>query len=362
MAMVLAGTGIGGLLATGTSPGEARACGLFRPRTGEMPALEVEQVLVLFDAEKNVEHFVREITFTNASKPFGFVVPVPAKPEVAKVDVSPFPKLNERFPFKDPSEGFGDRGVGSGSPAGISKGRGGTVQVLETKKVGSFTAFTIAADDAAAFRRWLDTNQFETSPESERWLAHYVDLRFTYVALRFDGRPMGDATTGGANGAKVSAVGTTSETLRISFPTDVPFYPYLEPTAPAADAPRVLAVWFVSDRARTPVALAPGPASDVPWKRPWREGKRYEDLGRYATTIVFPEGLRKFVPETKPSENDGVFRPASLTVQHFEDQKRSRVGWGDVLFVPEMASGTTTGKDAISTLVRVLDPKTGGAR
>ncbi len=306
-----------------------------------------------------MEHFVREITFSNASKPFGFVVPVPAKPEVEKVTESPFPSLNQHYPFSnsDASEGFGSKGAPRGAAGGIGGPRG--VEVIEAKKVGSFTSFVIAADDPAAFRAWLEKNQFDTNAESERWLAHYVALKFVYVALRYDA-PAAGAPGPSKSGAPVSALGseTKSETLRISFPTDLPFYPYLEPGAPSGSGPRVLAVWFMSEDPMVPVAVGPG--GGTPWKRPWEEGRRFADLGRYATTGSLPNELRKFVPETTPKTVLGIFKPASLTVQHFEDQKKSRKGWGDVVFVPSVPSVPSKDEGALrAKMAPLLDPKTG---
>jgi hypothetical protein len=83
---------------------DVNACGGFFTRrvleSERRPSLAYEQTLIIFDAEKRREHFVREVVFRTSREPFGFVVPTPSKPEVAKVAPSPFAKLRESFPFR----------------------------------------------------------------------------------------------------------------------------------------------------------------------------------------------------------------------------------------------------------------------
>jgi hypothetical protein len=68
-------------------------------------------------------------------------VPTPTLPEVAAVEKNPFTRLRERFPFASGGHGIG-KGYGS---AGFGGTGGGTVEVLSVEKVGSFTAFVLAA-------------------------------------------------------------------------------------------------------------------------------------------------------------------------------------------------------------------------
>ena len=90
-------------------PTHAEACGVVftRGATGlaavgvtakPVPSLQVEQVLVIHDPVKEEEHFIRQLAFRNASDPFGFVVPTPSRPTVAKVASSPFAELARLYP------------------------------------------------------------------------------------------------------------------------------------------------------------------------------------------------------------------------------------------------------------------------
>jgi hypothetical protein len=320
---------------------DAGACGGFFVAPGpDVPSLEVEQTLIIHDPVKQVEHFVREVTFRQASTTFGFVVPTPTRPEVAKVADAPFLRLGKEYPLREVqrSRGLGGIGLGSGGGGGSPSG----VEVLSKQKLGSFTVFVLAATDAAGLKRWLDSNHFQTTPQSEAWLKHYVDLRFHFVASRFD--PPATAKDAGAPPSAVHA-----ETLRITFPTPVPYYPYLEPEHPTPSSappgmqnvdttpkrPRVLAVWFIAPREATPVAAFTGGGIPVPapqWKRPWLEGTPTRTPLATVKTAV-GKSLEALLPAAVASDA-GDDEGSSLSMQVFEDQKTSRKGFGDVVFVP----------------------------
>jgi len=299
------------------APTDADACGgVFRgPRTATVPSLQVEQVLVIHDPVKEEEHFIRQLSFRNATEPFGFIVPTPSRPTVAKVATSPFGELVKRYP---PEGGLSDLRLGSGGGALQGGGKGGPapVTVLSMERIGSFTAFVLAATDAGALGRWLTSNQFETTPESSAWLKHYVDVGFYFTAFRYE------------PDTKVAGTDVKSETVRISFATPLPFYPYREPEHRKDDPtfPRVLAVWFVSPERAVPVANVDDDTGGHV-KRPWTEDATH---GNATPTELRP--ILGPLADLLPSSPTG-----SQVVQTFEDQKVSRQGWGDVVLVPEAA-------------------------
>lgn len=307
-----------GVCASAAASSDARACAEFESRevteSDRRPSLAFEQTLIVYDAEKHREHFVREVVFQESRQPFGFVVPTPARPEVAKVKKSPFAKLREEFPFRSL------RGVrsGSGRVAGTLEelGMEDSVEVIEVTRVGRFTAFVLAASDAAGLKSWLSQNGFVTTPETEGWLAHYVKLGFFYVAMRYEPSP-------GDKGK------TKAETIRISFDSPQPYYPYLEPDPRGGKVPagpRLLEIWLVSTRGFVPVAVRSGEKGDG--VRPFLEGSRYnaKNVRSKLTPVI-----------------DAAPLPAGeLRLQRFADQKRSRAGFGDVDFVPEDADAGGT--------------------
>jgi Uncharacterized protein conserved in bacteria (DUF2330) len=327
-----------------SAPPVASACGgFFRSRTTKtVPSLQVEQVLILHDPETEQEHFIRELVFRDAKEPFGFVVPTPSQPTVAKVDTSPFVSLARTFPPEPPpppAGGGGLAGIGKGSGAGA--GAGSSVTVLSRERIGSFTVFVLAATDAGALKKWLDDNQLATTPESDAWLAHYVKHGFYYAAFRYE-----------MPAAKDAGATAKSETVRISFATPLPYYPYKEPehaTAPPK-LDRVLAVWLVSPARSVPVAaLTEGTAAS--WKRPWAEPRKH----RPQTTSFLGTVVGAQLEALLASDASRVW-----DVQTFEDQKSSRRGWGDVVLVPDAPRPADAKKlERTQKLMTCLEPTVG---
>ena len=317
---------------------DARACGaFFRSSTlteDRKPSLAYEQTLIVFDREKRREHFIRDVSFRAADERFGFVVPTPSRPSVDKLKQSPFASLRTNFPYS--------KGIGLGSLGGIGHGaRGGAgfgsgVQLIETKQVGSFTAFVLKATDEKALAKWLEEQKLVSSQEADRWLKHYVQMGFYYVAMRYD--PPADAKK--SKDARVQA-----ETIRISFDTPLPYYPYFEPAprpGAAHEEPRLLELWLVSTQRHVPLA-ARRTTSGTLWLRPFAEGERYANASR---------------PNLKTALGSEQLLPAGeLVVQRFMDQKRSRQGYGDVLFGLHGQSELDAKlKKQLEPLLPILDP------
>jgi hypothetical protein len=335
---------VAGALALAT-PRDVSACGGFfaRRATKTVPSLQVEQVLIVHDPKAEQEHFIRELVFRDAKEPFGFVVPTPSRPTVAKVERSPFVDLALHYPPEPRGLSLGGGGGGAARSAGGLAGVA-PVTVLSQQRIGSFTAFVLAATDSGALRSWLDKNQLATTPESDAWLEHYVSLGFYYVAFRYE-----------VPAAKAGEDKTKSETVRISFASPLPFYPYKEPDHGSADAgwagPRVLAVWLMTPERFVPVA-AQTVGERVSWKRPWAEPRKHEPVKRDALRAQLGAELGALVPAPRAGEVD------PWTVQTFEDQKTSRRGWGDVVLVPETAREADVSKLArFGGLAASLDPK-----
>jgi hypothetical protein len=337
-------------LALAAAPPDADACGGFfsrRTTTATIPSLQVEQVLIVHDPDSEQEHFIRELVFRDAKEPFGFVVPTPSQPTVAKVDGSPFRALADHFP-PEPPEPLGLSSFGSGFGSGHGRSGGSStapVTVISEERIGSFTAFVLSASDAGALKKWLDDNQLVTTPESEAWLRHYTDLGFHFVAFRHE------PASKGANTSR-------SETVRISFSTPLPYYPYLEPEHPGAPSTlyRVLAVWLVSTRRSVPVATVREGDATL-WKRPWEEARRFPDPSLAHLTAALTPPLAALLPSgLVPAE--GAREPhKSLVVQTFEDQKKHRQGWGDVVLVPESPAPMDPARQArLGKLMAALDP------
>lgn len=341
-AVALAAAVVGGSWLWPAPP--ALACGGFFVRSMwkdvGRPSLAYEQTLVIHDPIAGREHFVRQVTFRASKEPFGFVVPTPTRPEVAKVAHDPFTRLRAMFPFKwDPS----DEGLGTLDAVDVRGGGvGGAkhVKVLEQKKVGSFTVFVLSANDPTALSGWLEKQSLAKNAQAEPWLAHYVKLGFHFVALRYD-----PSSTDPRFGTIARA-----EVVRFSFDTPLPYYPYFEPEPePGAKAsPRMADIWLVSPRAGTPVAVRSRDGK-THWVRPFSEGSSSTGLGVGAS-------VRRDLELALGSEKS-LLPEGKLMVQRFVDQKESRAGFGDVLFLPriKVRFDDRTRKN-IESLLPVLDP------
>lgn len=338
---------------------DAYACGGFFRRTAALktPHLSLEKTLILYDASTQREHFIREVTFANTTAPFGFVIPTPTRPSIAKVERSPFPTLDRLFPMS----GVG-LGLLSGMGAGVGTHARGGVTVLEIKKVGSFTSFVLSATEPKALADWLAQNQLLSTPEADVWLAHYVKMKFFYVALRYDPPPQ--------------AQRAHTETIDIDFVTPLPYYPYFEPAhrlPPASDEERpsrVVRLWTITTERIVPVSLFEDPKTKKrSWVRPMRAGVLYE--GEEDNPPPDPLELYPKPPTREPIKdklNPMAFDPALRgllpkvsehpVVQTFQDQKVSRVGFGDILFLPEKADVYPDPRrdEALTAILPALDP------
>lgn len=319
------------------APRSARAGGgLFAPRAASLPSVAVERALLVHDEKAGVEHLIREVTFTNVDRPFGFIVPTPEKPGVFKADNLAWSALERKLPFEVPENRRSDGAPGLDA----GPGSGGGVRVLSAKRVGSFAAFVLQATDGKSLRGWLDRNKLVTAPASEAWLDRYVKLNFYFVALRFE--PSLFAAKRDPRGS------TPAETLRITFETPVPYYPYQEPDRDDLTDGRALALWLVTNgKPKVPVALVRD-GDSLSYRRPFREGARRPS--------VLPRALAEIIGD-KTWKTVAPAGDTPLTIQVFEDQKRTRKGFGDVLLVPE--EPVTLSPAAIEkqkALLPLLDP------
>ena len=307
----------GSILLDAAAATDASACGAVARRRGpavdpyaSLPYLAIEQTLIAWDRATRVEDFVREARFARTTEPFGFVVPVPGKPEVAKID-SPFPALRKEYPYHVSTP----RSRSGGSKAGGAGGGGKAaepppLEVLSVQRVGSFDVTTLRATAVTALDEWLATNGFELTEGAKPWLAYYVTLHFYFVAFKY---------AGAAEGA---ADGMTSETVRIRFETGAPFYPYLEPETPRGTPlpnERMLAVWLVTQDPMLPIVTHTR-GGEWTWQTPWESTP--------ATSAL----TANFLSRIPAVESTFPIRAKNVWVQPYLDLRTSRVNLGDAVF------------------------------
>jgi hypothetical protein len=193
----------------------ASACGVAYP-PGQYVELEAERVVIVWDPATHTEHFIREPTFSGDPKSFGFFVPTPAKPAVVKESPEILGRVSALIP---PQQVAGAEAPGAVAAAG------GAVEVLQRVTIDDFELVTLKTDDEAALGGWLSKNGFVDKPSLRRWAGTYVAKGWLINAMRYAPPP-------GADAAKHSV---QTPTLRFSFRTDEPFYPYTEPPADEDD-------------------------------------------------------------------------------------------------------------------------------
>jgi hypothetical protein len=249
------------LLLTGTAAVACAPVYLFQkgPNGEYQPGARVsvasETALITYDPTTKTEHFVRRGTFAATTADFGFLVPTPTQPELSEADEKIFndleyataprhvyeTKIRHEFGFgdfgcmpKSANSTFGnvDGQIKSAPPSAPAK----IVNVLLEQKVGAFDAAVLKANDAELLNAWLKKNGYTTRPELETWLKWYTDHNWIITAYKFGG---------GRNGQIVGS------TVRMSFQTEKPFYPYREPAdsrGPDAPPNRMLRIYYLGEK------------------------------------------------------------------------------------------------------------------
>ena len=319
--VVGAGTFAGVLgLALLASPGAGDAC-CPAPRSGQEVVNADQTVLMIWDAAKETQHFIRQASFASRGDDFGFIVPSPSKPELTAADPAAFAQLAavtvpEVIRRPAPRREGGGCGIGCGAAsapnfAGVGAAAApDAVRVLEQKLVAGYQATVLEADSVAVLTNWLKANDFAFSPEVAAWAKPYVEQKWKFTALRVAPAAAGAATV----------ATTTAKALRITFATKTPLFPYREPD-PSAQAKslavrsRLLRVYFVAEARYTGTLGSAGAWSGrTAWAGP-----------------LTPEGRAKLLTTLKLPDATG---PAAFHLTEFEDRWAYESAPADVAFAP----------------------------
>ncbi len=189
-----------------------------------------EKAIIVWDPERKLEHFVRQASFEGEAQDFGFIVPSPTEPKVAEAKGEAFGALEEFVARQD----NGNRRTAGASSEGLDAAEpAGSVEVIDQYTIGDYEVSILKATDGKAMLNWLETNNYTNRPAMEEWLDHYSKMGWYFAALKF-------VRSEDAQTPQTSAV-------RVSFTTDVPFYPYKMPedTWPKGHV-RPIALYFIS--------------------------------------------------------------------------------------------------------------------
>jgi len=317
----------------------ARACGL---AAGVRDRVEIdhEGALIVWDQKRHLEHFVRSATFHTTAKSFGFLVPTPTRPTLADADSQAFqallditlPAVEEKWRFNPLFVGFTERWLTGILPAySVGAGRPQKVMVVEQAYVAGLDATVLSASDTSAVSDWLTARGFDVRPALRRWLDVYVAKGWHITAFRYD--------------KSTSLTDTvTSRALRITFSTEQPVYPYLEPADAEDRQGRRLDLFVIAggrvDGVLSDDGLRPWNARPTFAALVWRPESRREDpvavswrkLAAALPGVELPE--RPWLSElddrsTKRPETDVIFQ-ASDSVVEVHKKPITQIRWHTV--------------------------------
>jgi hypothetical protein len=298
------------LLATSSNP--AAACAPCYHDSGK-PVVNADQtVIILRDAEKKTEHFIRKASFKSDADDFGFLIPSPTAPELAESGNEAFPFLQtltepKTATMSRPSSGFG---CGcSANPmmsAGDAKNAAPPVRLLAEKEVAGFHAVVLETKSSDALVDWLKDHSYAFSPEVKAWAKPYVEGGWKITALKVAKRKDGDPTL------------VAASALRLSFQTDRPLFPYREPDPKEAAAllgakDRLLRIYFLADSRFDGELTAANPWTGQP---AW-------------ANKLSPEDRKKALDLLKLPDTTG---PKAYWLTEFEDHWPYRVAAADLYF------------------------------
>ena len=225
---------------------EAPGCAPAPPRDRSV-RVDSEDAIIFYDSATKTEHFIRRADFRTDAKNFGFLVPTPTKPKLGETPSVLFSSLANETAARHLPSGRKRRIVtprtwfwqiekSAAPPAAPAPPK-----ILEQTTVAGYDAVVLSADNTEGLKKWLEDNQYDARPALMEWLKWYVENKWIITAFKVTNR--GNL-----------ALDRWSLSVRMSFQTDAPFYPYREPEDMRAPAPnggasprRALRVYFVGD-------------------------------------------------------------------------------------------------------------------
>lgn len=228
-------------LVTAAPPDRAESC-CPAPPSGK-PVVNADQTVIpIWDAATKTQHFIRKATFKSDADDFGFLIPSPAKPDLAESGNEALPtlqKLTEPEVVQKPMP----RGPGCGCDEkrvsfGVAQAPD-AVRVLDRKLVAGFDAVVLEAPSSKALTDWLKQHGYAYSPEVAAWAEPSIRDGGKVTALKVAKGTDTDRTV-------------AASALRMSFRTERPLFPYREPDPTSAAKAlsarqRLLRNYFLAD-------------------------------------------------------------------------------------------------------------------
>lgn len=216
-----------GLLATLT----AKADGMLVTPINQK-VYETDQKAVIF-YEDGIQDLFISISFNGSAEDFGWIIPTPKEPEVAKSTDMLFERLDEMTrPEEMDSSRVPMGGIGYGNTRETRNG----VDVLQTKKIDYYDISVLKAENKDALYNWLNDNGYSFPQAGNYIIEEYINNDWTFTAVKIDKEQTGNAVlqnrfrTGHATPLRL-----TFETDKAVFPLKISSIGGMEDDAPAGE-------------------------------------------------------------------------------------------------------------------------------
>jgi len=330
------------------------------------PHIRGEQAVIIWDDACHIEHFIRQADIDTKSPVLAFLVPTPAPPEIADADPRIFDladavahaATNPNYVNYNPLEVVGAflTPVSINWTEAFFGSRAAPVAtrtpIVNQAHLGGYKATVLDAANGPAMQAWLLDHGFRMTAATAAWLRPYVAAKWSITAFQLTRK------------SPESAAGLTTAAIRMSFPTDRPFYPYSEPARALplgrANDERALSVALLSNE-KVQGALAEGIAwpaevqyagsSDAGVAHAQPDGKRWDNrdwmkLVNLKGSVAHPRHLTYFrdLSNPRPGKTDLFFSSS-------KDQSDLRQSWTDYRHSVERMNLANPGSDLLALLV-----------
>lgn len=195
-----------------------------------------QAVIMIWDKERQTQHFIRRANFKTDAKDIGFIVPSPSRPQLEESGDAAFAGLARITAPTKP------RGIAI--PFGCAAPQAkvdSSVVVIEQKRVAGYDATVLTARSGDDLVEWLKGNGYPYSPTIAAWAKPYLGGDWHFTALKLVKKEQ-----------QVASHNLGASALRISFKTDKPLFPYREPDSAAASTAlknqfRILRIYFIAE-------------------------------------------------------------------------------------------------------------------
>ena len=136
-----------------------------------------QKAILLHDAGR--EEMVLQVRYEGPLTQFGWLIPVPARPEISAASMASFYELSrftQEFIHRQRQPTVQYAGAASDHPP--------PVQVIEYRTVGAYDVAVLATESTDSLASWLRDNHFAFRQGSQSILSEYLEKRWFIIALR----------------------------------------------------------------------------------------------------------------------------------------------------------------------------------